>query len=156
MDTPFAMVSEATRYDGRLTPHQRLLNIEHERTSLLAGKAKLEASLSQLEGQRRDAHAMLLRKRLHKNETVAQSLEIDAFYNREKAPIKSELAVVVERLQRVTNKRKDLNVSITKQKNWSENGQPLERIAQLLERLLVIAERSSYANNDVNKRESHE
>jgi transposase len=92
-----AEVSQASREAGRMPVERRSEQLSNRREHLVREKRRIENELSQLDSERRDETAMLLRRHGGKSQQVLGTIEIDAKYGRQRsALIREKTSVELE------------------------------------------------------------
>lgn len=122
-----AEVSQYSRTSGRTSAQHSLENMEHERAQLKAEKQRLEAQLSAVMAEKRDALTNVYRRGLNKSEACAATNAIEAKFHKDKSRLVFEKAAVEERLHDIKGRAHDL---LSKQPQ--ENVAVLQRIEALL------------------------
>lgn len=103
-DNVIAEVSQYSREAGRVPVHVLADRLQAERKKLVAEKQRIEAALSDVESQKRDALTKVYRRGLGKSDACAQTNEIEARFHKDRAQLIRDKAAVEERLNDIKNR----------------------------------------------------
>lgn len=142
-NTPFAVVSEDSRREGRQSIHALVERLRKELQELNGEKKQLEMKLREVEDWKKTETSRILSSRFPKSESIERTTRLESQVTERKKPFLVQLYAIEERIHsiksRLSEKDKDRFAEVEAREN--RQIKILESIESLLKKILVAVER---------------